>query len=97
MTELKEMIRVEDAAVKNTAGGNDGYGCYSTVCNLRSGYLAMRTFPYYSEANEIGCLYNGDCVQIVIGIIGSKDGHCYVIVYSPRLGIQGYVNAAYVC
>ena len=41
-------------------------------------------------------LYNGDRVQIVSGIIGGKDGHNYVVVHSPKLGKQGYVNAAYV-
>ena len=98
MSEIKDMMKLEDAVVENAAGGNDGCnGCYSTVCGLKTGYLAMRTQPYYSEANEIGCLYNGDCVQIVSGIIGGKDGHNYVVVYSPKLGKQGYVNAAYVC
>ena len=97
MSELKDMIKIDDTVVENASGGNDGCGCGSVVANLRSGYLAMRTQPYYSECNEIGCLYNGDCVQIVSGIIGGRDGNNYVVVYSPRLGKQGYVNAAYVC
>ena len=46
MSEIKDMMKLEDTVVENAAGGNDGCcGCGSTVCGLKSGYLAMRTQP----------------------------------------------------
>ena len=96
MNGIQNMVKLDDAVVMNTAGG-DGCVCFNTVANLKSGWLALRTEPYYNAANEIGHLFNGDCVQILSGPIAGKDGHTYIVVYSPKLGMQGYVNAAYVC
>ena len=79
---------------------NGGYFIGQTlrVCRLNSGYLAVRTSPAAERENEIGCLYNGDQVQVVGGTVrGSGFGGMatYILVYVPRLRIQGYVNEYY--
>ena len=62
-----------------------------TVKNLQEGYLAIRTAPAFQFENEIGKLYNGMKVQITGGY---QNG--YVWVYSPDLGISGYVNQSFI-
>ena len=62
-----------------------------TVKNLQEGYLAIRTAPAFQFENEIGKLYNGMKVQITGG---TQNG--YVWVFSPDLGISGYVNQNFV-
>ena len=63
-----------------------------TVRNLQAGYLAIRTAPALDVTNEIGQLYNGMRVQVT----GGYSGNGYVYVYSPDLGIQGWVNQNFV-
>ena len=98
MTE--EMKKMNEQEVENVAGGNYGGvdGGWRIVQGLQSGYLAMRTYPCYDYANEIrGCeLYNGDSVQITGSWVQGSDGRTYVWVYSPKSGVSGYVNAAYI-
>ena len=62
-----------------------------TVKNLQEGYLAIRTAPAFQFENEIGKLYNGMKVQITGG---TQNG--YVWVFSPDLGISGYVNQSFI-
>ena len=54
-----------------------------------SNYLALRNAAVYDSRNEIGRLYNGDTVEV-----HSKSG-TYWYVYSPKLGLSGYVNSSY--
>lgn len=54
-----------------------------------SGYLALRTAPSFDASNEIGQLYSGETVQVL-----SQSGD-YWYVYSPKYGMQGYVNSDY--
>ena len=86
---------------QNLENVNGGYATTNTrvVANIPDGYLAVRTATSFQYENEIGRLYNGDVVQITgpyvpgTGINGTPA--TYVMIYSPRLGISGYVNAAY--
>lgn len=52
-------------------------------------YLALRREKSYDSANEIGKLYNGECVQVL-----SREG-TYWYVYAPKLGMYGYANGEY--
>ena len=95
--EIKDKKNITEEELKNIAGGNDGLpsgydGSWRVVCNLQSGWLALRTAPAYDYSNEIGQLYNGDSVQIT----GGYSGNGYVYVYAPRLGMSGWVNAGYI-
>ena len=63
--------------------------CAYTVC-VSKGYLALRSAPAYDASNELGALYTGDVVQVQ-----NPDGAAYWWVYSPRLGLSGYVNRSY--
>lgn len=67
---------------------NVNYGTYSVKVN--SGYLALRTAPYYNENNEIGELYTGDTVTVK-----DKSNGTYWWVYSPKYNKDGYVNKNY--
>lgn len=53
-------------------------------------YLALRTAKAYDEANEIGCLNNGETVTV----IDSSDS-TYWYVYSASLNKEGFVNKNY--
>ena len=91
----KKMITAEE--LDAITGGVDGWaglydGPWKTVCNLKTGWLALRTAPAYDYTNEIGQLYNGDAVQIC----GNASGNGYIWVYSPKLNKSGWVNAGYV-
>ncbi len=66
-------------------------GTAKTVCNITSGYLALRTAAAYDYANEIGELYNGDVVYY-----SGSSSNGYAWVYSPKHGRSGYVNANYI-
>ena len=50
---------------------------------------------FYDDTNILGELYNGDDVQLIGSTIAGGDGRSYILVYSPKLGIQGYVNTNY--
>lgn len=56
-------------------------------------YLALRSAPSYNSSNEIGKLYNGDYVYV-----SYYDSYydTYWYVYSPTLGMYGYVNSNYI-
>ena len=72
-----------------SAGSNLQAGSSKTV-SVSSGHLALRTAPCFDYANEIGKLYTGDVVTINGG---TSNG--YVVVFSPKLGMSGWVNASY--
>ena len=95
---MAEFKKIDDVELEEITGGArvKGDNGYRMVCRLKKGYLAVRTKPYYNDANIIGQLYNGDKVRIVnFTLIKSSDGVQYYLVYSPKLRKQGYVNAAY--
>lgn len=99
---MKENMNIEkrmlsEAELNEVNGGVDGWsglyqGPWKTVCNLQTGWLAIRTAPCYDYSNEIGQLYNGDTVQIC----GNGSGNGYIWVYSPRLNKSGWVNENYI-
>lgn len=62
---------------------------YYTVSGTAN-YLALRWVPGYDAGNEIGKLYNGESVEYLNSGNGS-----YWYVYSPKLGMPGYVNKKY--
>ena len=93
-----EIKKVNEAELEEVSGGHaTGPGYWATVCGLQSGYLAIRTAPTYDYSNEIrgSELYNGDQVQINGGYTQGYDGRTYAYVYSPKTGVCGYVNSAF--
>ena len=80
-------VIVSQTAVTVSAAAGTSY----TVKGLSTGgYLALRSGMYYSDANVIGQLYNGNTVQVQ-----SFDSNPYWYVYAPSLGKYGYVNFNY--
>ena len=72
-----------------TAQGMQGSAAWKTV-KVDAGYLAIRNAATYEDSNIIGQLNTGDSVQVIGYASGS-----YVEVYSPRLGVCGWVNAGF--
>jgi len=93
MAEIKKM---DEQELESTAGGY-GAGQWVTVNGLQTGYLALRTQPYYDPNNEIrgSESYNGHALQITGGYAAGADGRTYVWVYNPRSGMSGWTNAQY--
>lgn len=96
---MADIEKLNDQQLEDAAGGKHRYHDSNRryVCNLHSGYLAMRTSPTYDYKNEIrgSELYNGDVVYIAGDYVSGYDGKTYVWVYSPKTGTYGYVNAGY--
>ncbi len=92
--ELKALTESELNEITGGAPGKQGLyeGPWKTVCNLQTGWLAIRTAPAYDYTNEIGQLYNGDAVQI----IGNSSGNGYIWVWSPKLNVSGWVNQNFI-
>ena len=81
MTPLKAVSN----AVQVEAASNDIY-----TVHVKTGYLALRNAKGYDYRNEIGELYTGDTVQVL-----DRSDSTYWYVYSPKLGLSGYVNKDY--
>ncbi len=84
----------------NNNNNNYNYNYYSseysvwTVQNTKH-YLAVRTAPEYNSNNEIGKIYNGDTVRVYsYSYVNFSDRYWYV--YSPTLGLWGYVDSNYI-
>lgn len=99
---MSEGKLLNDAQLADVTGGTAGSNEWKTVCNLQSGYLAIRTAPaadYNNEINHTG-LVNGDVVQVTGGtVMGTTFGGGsarYTWVFAPKYGVSGYVNAAYI-
>ena len=92
--EKKELTEEELAGITGGADGWQGLfeGPWKKVCNLTSGYLALRTAPLDDESNEIGVLYNGCEVQI----IGNESDNGYIWVYSPTLNMSGWIKSFFI-
>lgn len=69
------------------------YSVWSVKVN--SGYLALRSAPAYNSANEIGKLYTGNTVY-VYSYSYANFSDTYWYVYSPSLGMWGYVDSNYI-
>ena len=82
----------KDYLVKRGGSYRYSYAPEGDVCKVRvnKGYLALRTYPSYEEWNEIGELYTGDTVTVL-----DRSNGQYWWVYSPKLGLEGYVNSDY--
>lgn len=97
---MTDTNKINAEELENIAGGAAAGGQWMTVSGLKDGYLAIRTRPeatYESEINHTGLL-NGDKVQITGGYVngpGFGGQATYVWVFSPKYGVSGYVNAAY--
>ena len=66
------------------------YAANTYTVTVASGYLALRNAKAYDERNEIGKLYAGESVDVQ----DASDSR-YWTVYSPKLGMSGYVNCSY--
>ena len=92
-----ELNVLTEKELNEITGGIDGKsglweGPWKTVCNLQTGWLAIRTAPCYDASNEIGQLYNGDSVQIT----GNGTNNGYIWVWAPRINKSGWVNESYI-
>ena len=95
---MEKLTKVTEQELDNVAGGNDGRfydSSWRKVANLEAGFLAVRSVPYYDDSNIIGELHNGDSVQLAGSTINGSDGRKYIMIYSPKLGVKGYVNVNY--
>ena len=92
--ELKAISEEELNAINGGVDGKVGLceGPWRIVCNLQTGWLALRSHNSYDYTNEIGQLYNGDYVQIV----GNGTDNGYIWVWSPRLNKSGWVNDKFI-
>ena len=75
--------------VSNTVTVNAASDDICTV-QVATGYLALRNAKAYDSGNEIGELYTGDTVQVL-----NRNDSVYWYVYSPKIGLAGYVNKDY--
>lgn len=93
---MAEITKASEQELEGVAGGLNMNG-WATVCNLKTGYLALRTKPGYDYANEIrgSESFNGDTLQITGGYAVGPDGKTYVYVFNPRSNRSGWVNAAF--
>ena len=83
------LIRESSSDHNYTTGSS--YSSYSKkTVHVDSGYLALRTAKAYDDSNIIGKLNTGDTVDV---IDSSDSGYWWV--YSPKLGMNGYVNKDY--
>lgn len=90
--------------LEDVAGGRHGKvglteGRWLTVRGIKPGtYLAVRSKPAYDYHNEIGCLYNGDSVQVVgnSAYTGNSYDPLYTWIWTPRLNISGWVNSRFI-
>ena len=85
-----EKINAEELA--QVSGGNDGMGnenwC-SAVPNVRTGYLAIRSYPSYDDSNILDEIYPGSVFRInTFRWSGSY-------VWAKFNGTYGWVNADY--
>ena len=78
-------LKAVSTAVQVQAASDDIY-----TVHVDKGYLALRTARDYDYRNEIGELYTGDTVQVL-----NRNDSTYWYVYSPKLGLSGYVNKNY--
>ncbi len=84
-----------DYLVSSYPGGytTPDYSVWTVKVN--TGYLALRTAPSFNSANEIGKLYTGNTVYVYsYSYANFTDTYWYV--YSPSLGMWGYVNSNYI-
>lgn len=95
--EIKDMKVISEDELGGITGGANGWvglyhGPWKKVKHLKSGWLALRSAPFYDYSNEIGQLYNGDSVQIT----GNSSGDGYIWVYAKKLNKSGWVNERYI-
>ena len=79
--------------LEQVTGGNDGMerGTWKDVtASVSSGYLALRNYPSYDDANEIAQIQNGEAFRAYSG----KWSGSYVWAYAR--GMEGWVNADYI-
>ena len=96
--EKEQKAAMNEQELKEVAGGfGNPNDAWRVVGGLQTGWLAMRTAPVYDYNNEMrgNELYNGDRVQILSAPVSGRDGKTYILVFSPKTGARGYVNASF--
>ncbi len=69
---------------------DDGYElCYS---NVASGFLALRSYPVYSDANILAEIYDNGTALYMTGEYSGNYGYCYV----PEFDLYGWVDVRYI-
>ncbi len=99
MAEESKNLNIED--LEEVAGGKHSSSNkkWKTVRGIKSGtYLAVRTRPAYNPDNELGKLYNNDSVEVTGDTVytGNSYDPYYTWIWSPRLGLSGYVNSRFI-
>lgn len=98
---MSEILKkLDNAELENITGGNAGLYYnegWRTVAGTAGGKTSIYSAPYSDPSNAVSGsdLSDGDRVQIAGASAEGKDGNTYVWVFSPRTGISGYVNSAY--
>ena len=95
---MDELKKINDQDLEEVVGGfQNQNGRWRVVAGLQTGWLAMRTAPTYDYSNEMrgNELYNGDQVQVLSAPVVGSDNRTYILVYSPKTGARGYVNASF--
>ena len=98
MINPKKFNKISDEGLSKITGGSAVQkDKWATVGGLKSSMLAMRTQPAneYSNVMSGGGLENGDMLQIKGAPVIGSDGRTYVMAYSPKTGMSGYVNTQF--
>lgn len=87
------MKKLDDMELGKVTGGNAGADPYSWVqvmANVQTGYLALRSFPAYNDANIIAKINNGTNFQVTYD---QQDGDYIMGRYNGNIG---WVNRNYI-
>ncbi len=92
-TDSRYLVNYYPGSTTNTQPSSD-YSVWTV--SVASGYLAMRSSPERAnDTNVTGQLYSGDTVRVYsYSYTNFTDTYWYV--YSPKLGMWGYVDSNYI-
>ena len=89
---MEEMKNLTPEDLENVAGGNDGarpMQWHRVIANVKTGYLALRSYPSYDDSNIIARIENG------VSFLVSYDRTSGEYVWASYNGMDGWVNKKY--
>ena len=93
---MSDFEKINEVDLNKVAGGNDGMGSSGNdnwVCAepcVRTGYLAIRSYPSYDDSNILDEIYPGS----VFTVNTYRWSGNYV--WADYRGVQGWVNSDYI-